>query len=417
MKLFAAGALALTMLVAPAWAEEPDGLKLPPGFHATVVADGLIGMRHLAVRDNGDIYISTRATRDQPNQGIIALRLDKSGAVVRTERFSTVNGGTGIRIYRNALYANSITGVYRFNFSGDELIPVEAPQPLIDGVPTGGQINRVLAFDEKGALYLSVSGSGNICTNPNAPRDVKPVGLTPCPSLSNRSGIWRFSPDKLGQKFPADGVQVATGVRDILAFDLRRGDGLYAVMHGRNGMAATWPELISKAEDEAVAEEMHRIVPGADLGWPTTYYDGERKVRLIAPEYGGDGKTSPPARAFSTPVLTFTGHSSPLDMVFYTGRQFPRQYRGGAFVAFHGGNGDGGDVGRPGYNVGFVRFAGGKASEWTVFADGFAGPNPADRSIAKAAYRPVGLAIAPDGSLYIADSLKGRLWRITYTGK
>lgn len=415
MKIFAAATLALSLLVAPAFAAEPDGLRLPPGFHASVVADGLTGMRHLAVRKNGDIYISTRTAR--AGASLIALRLDKTGKVVQTERFGDVAGGTGIRIFGNSLYATSVTGVYRFDFVGKDLIPVAAPQPVIDGVPSGGFQNRMIAFDDKGALYVAAGSAGNICTDPKAPKDAKPVGLTPCPGLTNRGGIWRFSASKLGQSFPADGAQVATGIRDMDALDFRRGDGLYAVMHGRNGTGATWPDLVSAADDDAVAEEMHRVAPGTNFGWPTTYYDGVRNVRLLAPEYGGDGKRASGAGVFSTPAVAFPGHSSPLDLVFYNGRQFPASYRGGAFVAFHGGNGEGGEAGRPGYNITFVPFAGSKPGQWTVFADGFAGATNASRSVKNAAYRPVGLAIAPDGSLYVGDSQKGRLWRIIYTGK
>jgi glucose/arabinose dehydrogenase len=414
MKLFAAAALALSIFAAPAFGEEPDGLKLPPGFQATVVADGLMGMRHLAVRKNGDVYVSTRAPRGQPSQGVLGLRMTKDGKLGIKTPFSRVEGGTGIRIYGDALYATTQTSVYRWTFSGNDIVPVPAAQPLISGIPEGGQVNRMLTFDDGGALYLSVSGSGNICTDPNGPKDAKPVGLRPCPALANRGGVWRFSATKLGQKFPDDGVQIATGIRDMDALDWRRGDGLYGVMHGRNGTSATWPDIITAADDDAVAEEMHRIKKGANLGWPYTYYDGVRNLRLVSPEYGGDGKTSPTETTYSTPALAFPGHSAPLDMVFYNGSQFPREYRGGAFVAFHGGGGNGGDAGRPGFNVVYVPFVKGKPGEFTVFADGFAGPDNASKNTAKAAYRPVGLAVAPDGSLYIADDKKGRLWRITY---
>jgi glucose/arabinose dehydrogenase len=410
MKLFAAATLAISMLAAPALAAEPDGLTLPPGFHASVVADGLMGMRHLAVRSNGDIYISTRPPRGQPGQGVIALRLNKDGTVAEKQSFGVgAEGGTGIRISRNSLYATSVTGVSRFDFVGNALVPTPAAQLAIDGIPPGGQLNRMLAFDDKGALYLSVSGSGNICVDPNAPKDQKPVGLNPCPGVNGRGGIWRFDPNKLGQKFPADGVQVATGIRDMDALDFRRGDALYGVMHGRNGTAATWPDLVSAADDDNVAEEMHRVGANANFGWPTTYYDIDRQIRLVAPEYGGDGKTPTKDAGFEAPLLAFPGHSAPLDMVFYTGKQFPARYRDGAFIAFHGGGTKG-----HGFNVVFAPFEKGKPSGYAPFADGFAG---ATKTPAGAVFRPVGLALAPDGSLYIADDKKGRLWKISYTGK
>src|SRR5438105_1658757 len=99
MKLLASAAFALCLLGAPALADEPDGLKLPPGFHASVVADGLTGMRHLAVRPNGDLYISTRGA-GTANLGIIALHIGPDGKADKTEHFGAISGGTGIRFYK-----------------------------------------------------------------------------------------------------------------------------------------------------------------------------------------------------------------------------------------------------------------------------------------------------------------------------
>jgi glucose/arabinose dehydrogenase len=418
MNSFARGVLALCLIAAPAWAQEPDGLKLPAGFHASVVADGLTGMRHLAVRDNGDIYISTDAEPGAPGGGIIALRLGADGKAGKAEHFGAVDGGTGIRFYHGALYAASASGVYRFDFAGDALIPPAPPQLVLGGMPTTGETNRMIAFDGKGGLYVSVGGTGNICADRNRPKGAKPVGLTPCPGLIGRGGVWRFDADKLNQTFPDGGEQIATGLRDMDAMDWRKGDVLYGVMHDRNGTAMTWPDLVSAADENNIAEEMHRLVKGADLGWPTTYYDGARKLRLIAPEYGGDGKTAAATGAFSTPVLAFAGHSAPLDLLFYTGQQFPQSYVGGAFVVFHGGEGPAVPGGRNGYDVVFAPFdSKGQPGAVSVFADGFAGPTPESRNSVGAAYRPVGLAMAPDGSLYVADSQKGRIWRIAYTGR
>ena len=194
-------------------------------------------------------------------------------------------------------------------------------------------------------------------------------------------------------------------------------NALYAVAHDRNGTHQSWPDVVSAADEAAIAEEMHRIVKGTDLGWPYTYYDSTRKIRLVAPEYGGDGKTEAPSGRYSTPLFAFPAHGAPLDMVFYDGKQFPAKYRGGAFVAFHGGLGPHLAAGRPGYNIMFVPIdRKGTVGTPEVFADGFAGAAPDARNVDSAKYRPVGVAVAPDGALYIADSKKGRIWRISYGG-
>jgi len=401
----------------PAFAEEPDGLVLPPGFHASIVADGLTGARHLAIRDNGDIYVSTRHGKDAPSSGIIALRLGADHKPVQTEHFSTVDQGTGIRFYHGALYAASGTGVYRFAFEGSALVPAAAPDPIVDGLSVS---NHAIAFDGKGNLFVSVDGGGNICTDPNAPKDAKPVGLKPCPLLATKGGVWRFDAGKTGQKFPSDGEHFATGVRNMAAMDWRSGDALYGIMHGRDGTAKTWPDLVSAADDDAIADEMHRVVKDTDFGWPYTYYDGARNIRLVGPEYGGDGKTAAPSGVYATPVVSFEPmRPAPVDLVFYNGSQFPQRYRGGAFVAAHGGGADGTDLpgGHAGYDILFVPFdRSGKLGASTVFAEGFAGPTAAAKNVTQAKYRPVGLAVGPDGALYVVDSQKGRLWRIAYGG-
>ena len=234
--------------------------------------------------------------------------------------------------------------------------------------------------------------------------------MKPCPDLEGRSGIWRFSADKIGQKFPTDGEQLATGIRDTTSLAWSPSDDhLYGIVHGRDDTHKYWPDIVSAADDAQIADEMDAITKGTNFGWPYSYYDGVRKERLISPEYGGDGKTLTPAGSYSTPVLTFTPRSAPVDLVFYSGEKFPAAYRGGAFVVLHGtGN-------KNGYDIVFVPFnRNGAAGSSTVFASGFAAFDPSGNPASRAKYRPVGVAVGPDGALYVADSQQGRIWRIAY---
>jgi glucose/arabinose dehydrogenase len=396
-------------LTSPAFAEEPDGLVLPPGFHASVVAEGLGPLRHLAVRPNGDIYASTGGEGAKP-EGLVAIQLGLDGRAARIEHFSSVNGGTGIGLHQGMLYAASGDAIYRFRFKDDALLPDGEPETVVSGLRPG---THAIAFDDRGNLFASVGAKSNACSAKPTP-DAKPVGQRPCPDLIGGGGIWRFAAGRASQSF-ADGTQIATGIRFLTAMDWAPRAGLYGIMHGRDGTHAAFPGVVSATDDDAIGDEMHHVVKGTDFGWPYSYYDGARKMRLLAPDYGGDGKTIADGN-YSTPAVTFQPlRAAPVDLLFYQGRQFPDQWRGGAFIALHGTNGPQLPEGRNGYTVAFLPFdRSGKPGTLKVFADGFAGPSPADKNSGKAAYRPVGLAIAPDGALYVADSNKGRIWRIRY---
>ena len=421
MKTFAVVAAVVPAL---AWglaaADQPDSLKLPSGFHATVVADELGPIRHLAVRANGDLYVSTPVNTDAGKAGIVALHLDAAHKVDQMQHFGTVDGGTGIRVYNGALYATSPSGVYRFTFDGDALVPAKAPELIVDGMPSThpgfNRVNRPIAFDGNGNLFVALDASANLCTAQTQPPPgqplptTPPVGLKPCPDLGTRAGVWRFSATKPGQRFPTDGEQLATGIRDIDSLDWSPVDSsLYGIMHGRDNTHRLWPDLVSADDEDHIADEMHKITKATDFGWPYTYYDGEKKIRLISPEYGGDGKKQAAPGTYSTPVLTFQSRRpAPLDLLFYSGSMFPAAYQHGAFIVLHGtGN-------KSGYNVVFVPFnTKGKAGAPQVFADGFAAFDTTGQT-PRATYRPSGIAEGPDGALYVADSQKGRVWRIAY---
>jgi len=285
-------------------------------------------------------------------------------------------------------------------------------------MPAQGSGTHPIAFDGKGGLYVSLDGSGNTCVDQNI-KEPRRAGIKPCPALANRSGVWRFSDSKTGQKFPGDGEQYATGVRNMGAMDWSSVSGsLYGVTHGRDMTHQTFADLVSEADDDAIGDEMHRITKGTNMGWPYTYWDAVRHVRLTGPEYGGDNKTPADASIYDTPVLAFAPKRvAPLDLVFYNGKQFPAKYRGGAFIAMHGTNGPKIPGGHGGYNVVFVSIdRNGDAKAPEVFADGFAGPSDDDKYSNHATYRPVGEAVGPDGALYVADSNKGKIWRIYYGG-
>jgi mono/diheme cytochrome c family protein len=157
-----------------------------------------------------------------------------------------------------------------------------------------------------------------------------------------------------------------------------------------------------------------RLERGADYGWPECYFDNDQQKLVLAPEYGGDGgKKVGVCAQKQAPVAFFPAHWAPNDMKIYNGSQFPQPYRGGAFIAFHG-SWNRAPAPQGGYNVVFQPLADGKASgPFVVFADGFAG---AFKDPSRAAHRPSGLAVGPDGALYVSDDRHGRIWRISFEG-
>jgi len=190
---------------------------------------------------------------------------------------------------------------------------------------------------------------------------------------------------------------------------------LYSTQHGRDQLSENWPALFTAQQGaDLPAEELLKIQRGGDYGWPTCYFDSTQKKLVLAPEYGGDGgKAVGDCDKKIAPVAYFPAHWAPDALVFYNGPQFPSRYKGGAFIAFHG-SWNRAPMPQDGYNVTFQPFSGGKPSgEFEIFATGFAGKDPL-MNPGDAAARADGVAQAPDGSLYIADSQKGKIWRVLY---
>jgi mono/diheme cytochrome c family protein len=242
------------------------------------------------------------------------------------------------------------------------------------------------------------------------------MGQEPCPDLEQHGGIWRFDADRLNQR-QADGHRYAMGIRSAGAIAWNPVDReLYLVIHGRDYLHTMWPNMYSPWQNAVLpAEEFVRATEGSDFGWPFCYFDQLKGVKVLGPEYGGDGVIVGRCAEYDLPLVGFPGHFAPNGLSFYRGDQFPEHYQNGAFIAFHGST-----IRNPypqgGYFVGFVPFENGEPSDdWEVFANGFSVVDPIV-STGDAQHRPMGLATGPDGSLYIAESVQGKIWRIRFTG-
>ncbi len=402
--------------------EAPNGgLFLPDGFEALVVADSVGPSRHLAVRDNGDIYVKLR--EETGTHGNVALKdTTHDGKADIIERFGDYpNDGsfaTEMRIHNDYLYFSSEQVVYRQKLTPGKLIPDAKPEViLVDLFPKRWHNAKSLAFDHNGGMYVTFSAPTNACEEMNntrlGPGDIV-KGLYPCPGLNVLGSIWKFDENK-PQQTQEDGQGYATGIRSVVAISWNDEDNsLYAVQHGRDYLNNHAPKFFTPWESAVLpAVEFMKISEGDDFGWPYTYYDPFKKKRMLAPEYGGDGLKE--AEGYADPIMGLPAHWAPNDLLFYKGDQFPERYRKGAFIAFHGST-NRAPYPQAGYIIAFIPFDKGlPRGNWEVFADGFAGVDTIVQ-MADARYRPMGLAEGPDGSLYISESREGKIWRVLFKG-
>jgi glucose/arabinose dehydrogenase len=394
----------------PACDADNGGIKLPQGFCATVVAENVGNARHLLVAPNGDLFVSLEGRGGAGGSGgIVALRDTNGDGKMDTKEKFGVGSATGIGMRNGFLYFATTTSVIRYKLPPGELKPSGGPEIIVDGLPDRRQhAEKGLAFDGKGGLYVNVGAPSNACQSRD--RQAKVPGQDPCPLLEKHGGIWRFDENKLGQQ-QEDGKRYATGMRQMVGLTWHD-NSLWAVMHNRDSLDTLWPgQFTAEQNAEWPAEYLLKVEDGSNFGWPYCFYNNSEKKLVTNPEYGGDGKKADRCANFNAPTVAFPGHWAPNDVMFYTGTQFPAKYRGGAFIAFHG-SWNRAPLPQAGYNVTFVPFANGKPSgAYEVFADGFAGKTPlANPNDAVA--RPGGLAQGPDGSLYITEDVKGRIWRV-----
>lgn len=368
------------------------GLTLPEGFCARIFADEAGSARHIASLPNGDVYVAL----EDPDGGILALR-DTTGdgradVMIRTGG----EGGSGIATDGESLYFSTPATVLRYRLNAANFGELGRPDTIVQGMPTGGHSSRSLALGDSGVLFVSIGSASNVCG-----------GADPCPELITRAAIWKFDAHRTHQTL-ADGVRYASGIRNAVGMVWNPAfRSLFAMQHGRDRLERFEDLFPARIADMLPSEEFMRVAEGNDFGWPYCYHDWRTNRKLLAPEYGGNGGTQGRCGNVANPLMGFPGHWAPNGLTFYNGNMFPERYSNGAFIAFHG---SWNRSRQDGYKVAFVPFRGSMpAGDYEIFADGFAGGTKSPRG---AAHRPVGMSVAPDGSLYITDDQGGRIYNI-----
>lgn len=406
------------------------GLFLPGKFDALVVAESTGRARHLAVNDNGDIYVKlTYNDAMKGAGGTVGLRDingdGKADSIVYFGDYTDEgNSAVGVTIHNGFLYTSTVRTVLRNKLTPGKLVPQSETEIVLTdtdpNVVRSWHTTKPVAFDNKGNMFVPFGSPSDACHDITryGPAGIPGgAGLDPCPELEKHAGIWKFEANKTGLT-QDDGEKFATGIRSVVGMQWNYADeSLYAVVNGIDNFHTIYPDLFTNWQAAVLpAETLIKVTKGSNFGWPYAYYDQLQQKNILSPAYGGDGKKTARASEFDTPAMAFPGHWAPMDLLFYQGEQFPGRYKEGVFVAFHGST-DRSPYPQAGYIVCFVPFVDGKPDgTWEVFADGFTGVDTVANT-SDARYRPMGLAEGPDGSLYISESNKGKIWRVMYRGE
>ena len=358
--------------------------EVPKGFQVSIFADKLSDPRWMAVASNGDIFLAEPPGDYKARSGgkITVLR-DSNGDGKADQRFTFLPASAGfvyphgLAFHDGYLYVGDVRGIWRFPYQDGQTSAGKAEKvttKVADLAPQNGHITRNIAFGPDGSLYLALGSKSNIS-------DDKP-------------GAQVF-------KVNADGSmsEFASGIRNPVGIAFAPGtNNLVVVTNERDGLG-----------DELPPDYLTMVKPGGFYGYPYAYIGKNPDPEWGAKDPGGKIAST------ITPDVLFHAHSAPTGLVFYTGSNFPAEYKNDAFVSLHGSW----NAGNPtGYKVVRVHFVNGKpVNGYENFATGFWNGMGNPGEPAKVWGRPVGLAVAKDGSLLVADDVANVVWRVTYTGK
>lgn len=336
--------------------------RLPPGFTATVYASGLDRPRFLAFGPDGVLYVA-----EAGGGRVTALPMD--AATGQAARHVTVASGlespNSLAFAGNTLYVGEISRVTRMMVGGN--MQASDRRDIITDLPKGGNhITRTVLIGPDGNLYVSIGSSCNVCDE----------------SDPHRASVWVYRPDGSGGNRYARGLRNAVG---MAVNPITR--EIWVTNNGRDLMG-----------DNTPPETIYALHAGANYGWPRC-----QAGNIIDPDMGSPGACT----GVEQPLVKMQAHSAPLGLAFYTASAFPASYHG-LFVAFHGSWNRSTPTG---YKVIFIPLdsAGRPAGPPQDFATGWLH----DDAISG---RPVGLAVGPDGALYVSDDAGGLIYRISYSG-
>jgi glucose/arabinose dehydrogenase len=352
--------------------------KVPPGFAVELVAEKLTNPRKIITAPNGDLFVA----ESEANR-VKVFRFDAVGKASISVFASGLSQPFGIAFYPPGnqpthVYVANTGSVVRFPYQAGQTQAQGAPEMIVNDIPSGGRLRggghwtRDIVFTPDGKHMLVSVGSHS--NNDDDARE------------KNRADVLQYDPDGKNFRIFASGIRNAVG----LAIEPRTGV-VWASVNERDGLG-----------DDLVPDYVTHLEPGGFYGWPW-YYIGNH------PDPKHAGKHPELAAKVIVPDVLIQSHSASLCMAFYTATRFPDAYRGDAFAAEHG---SWNRAHRTGYKVIRIPMKDGKATgEYEDFMTGFVTEK------GDVWGRPVGVAVAADGSLLVSDDGGNRLWRVRYVEK
>lgn len=362
-----------------------ETLQLPQGFKISVFASGIEDARSLALGDKGTIFVGNRE-KDK----VWAVR-DDNGDGVADKKWVIAEGLTmpnGVAFREGSLYVAEVSRILRFPNIESSLENPPQPEVIYDQYPTDRHHGwKYIAFGPDGKLYVPVGAPCNICMSENE------IYAT----------ITRLDPKGGEPEIYAHGVRNSVGFdwhpqSGALWFTDNGGDNLGVLMANAGKMqeaqAQDFTDNNPPCELNAAPKE------GMHFGYPHCHA-GE----IVDPQFGKEGDCG----KYEQPAQKLGAHVAPLGMKFYTGKQFPEEYRNQVLIAEHG---SWNRSKKSGYRLMKVTLdAQGKASSYEPFISGWL-----DEESQEAWGRPVALLVMPDGALLISDDAAGVIYRVTYGG-
>ena len=363
----------------PTLISKPDNAwpQTLPGFKVERYAEGLDEPREIRTAPNGDLFVA----ESHLGQVLVFRGMTSDGKPQTKEIFATgLRNNFGIAFYPPGnnpqyIYIGNTNSVVRFPYHNGDLKAAGQAETIIPELPTGGHSTRDLAFSPDGSkLFVAVGSDSNVNDPDTHPREF------------HRANILQYTPDGKFQKIYAAGIRNPVGI----AVNPTTGQ-LWCSVNERDMLG-----------DNLVPDYITSVKEDGFYGWPWFYMGDHQDPRL-------EGKHPELKNKVIVPDVLLQPHNASLELAFYEGKQFPKQYQGDAFAAEHG---SWNKAKRAGYEVIRVPLQNGKANGvYEDFLTGFVTPEGGVWG------RPVGVAVAPDGSLMVTDDGSKSIWRVSYTGK